>query len=215
MDMVAGETKTGRAEQRERSRTRILESAVRLFAERGYEGVRLDEIASAADVKRSLILYYFNSKDELWRCAAKQVSAAFNAAMHAKIAKARGSSPVDALRATIAASLDAFLEEPDFAKFMVREGGMKGPRVDWLVAHFAYAEVGYGGPELQEYVGKTILRDVLFSIFLSMAALGPLMEASLSRVSRKNAPGVHPMTRKNKDELVSHLVRLITSIEAV
>ena len=170
-------------------------------------------MAAEAGVKRSLILYYFNSKDELWRTAAAKVAATFNAAMHARIAGARGESPVATLRATLAASLDAFLEQPDFAKFMVREGGVPGPRVNWLVAHFQYAEVGYGGPELQEYVGKTILRDLLFSIFLSMAALGPLMEASLSQVSRKRATGVHPMSHKNKDELVDHLVRFITSIE--
>jgi AcrR family transcriptional regulator len=47
------------------SRDRILESAERVFAEKGFDGARVDEIARLAGVNKALIYYYFKSKDEI------------------------------------------------------------------------------------------------------------------------------------------------------
>ncbi len=40
----------------------ILESARKLFAEKGFEGVSMEDIAQASGVRKSLIYYYFPSK---------------------------------------------------------------------------------------------------------------------------------------------------------
>ncbi|HWT73866.1 MAG TPA: TetR/AcrR family transcriptional regulator [Mobilitalea sp.] len=47
------------------ARERILNTAVKIFAEKSYEGSRIDEIAKAANVPKSLIYYHFKSKDEI------------------------------------------------------------------------------------------------------------------------------------------------------
>ncbi|RYD61960.1 MAG: TetR/AcrR family transcriptional regulator, partial [Sphingomonadales bacterium] len=189
-----GAGKVTRAEQRDRSMAAILDTAVRLFAERGFSGVSLDEIAAETGLRRSLILYYYRSKDELWRAAATRVSSAFNATFGEKMAAVRGAAGEARLHATLTASLDAFLEQPDLPRFMVREGGTQSARLQWLVEHFDYATVEYGSPALRDYVGTTIMRDTMFAILLSMAALGPLMEASLSQAAGRRRSGIHPMT---------------------
>lgn len=43
----------------------ILDSAVRLFSERGYAGTSIADIASASAVQKSLIYYYFQSKEAI------------------------------------------------------------------------------------------------------------------------------------------------------
>lgn len=43
----------------------ILESAVRLFADRGYEATSLHDIASAAECSKASLLYHFTSKDAI------------------------------------------------------------------------------------------------------------------------------------------------------
>lgn len=43
----------------------ILDSAVRLFSERGYAGTSIADIATASDVQKSLIYYYFQNKEAL------------------------------------------------------------------------------------------------------------------------------------------------------
>jgi AcrR family transcriptional regulator len=44
---------------------RILEAAKMIFAKKGFDGSRVDEIAKAAHVPKSLIYYHFQSKDAI------------------------------------------------------------------------------------------------------------------------------------------------------
>ena len=47
------------------AREKILSTAVKIFAEKSFEGARIEEIAREAGVPKSLIYYHFKSKDEL------------------------------------------------------------------------------------------------------------------------------------------------------
>lgn len=47
------------------ARARIRDSAVRLFAERGFEGTTIREIAAAAGVSGGLVRHHFGSKEDL------------------------------------------------------------------------------------------------------------------------------------------------------
>ncbi|HCM28795.1 MAG: hypothetical protein A2Z99_19940 [Treponema sp. GWB1_62_6] len=53
-------------EEETTSKRRILEAASKIFAEKGYDGARVDEIAKRAAVNKALIYYYFpKGKEEL------------------------------------------------------------------------------------------------------------------------------------------------------
>jgi TetR/AcrR family transcriptional regulator len=47
------------------SKDRIIHAAEALFAQKGFEGARVDEIARQAGVNKALIYYYFKSKEEI------------------------------------------------------------------------------------------------------------------------------------------------------
>lgn len=47
------------------ARERIVSSAARLFLERSYHGVGVDELCAAADVRKGSFYHYFSSKSEL------------------------------------------------------------------------------------------------------------------------------------------------------
>ncbi|MBN1797968.1 MAG: TetR/AcrR family transcriptional regulator [Spirochaetales bacterium] len=63
----------------EESKQRILNTAARIFAEKGYDGARIDEIAREAEVNKALIYYYYKSKgailSELFRTFFKESTA--------------------------------------------------------------------------------------------------------------------------------------------
>lgn len=70
----------------QRNRQRILAAAERVFARQGFRGARLAEIAEAAGVPKSNLLYYFRTKETLyraliadildtWLCALGEISA--------------------------------------------------------------------------------------------------------------------------------------------
>ena len=56
---------TARKLSREDKRRRIIEAAIRVFAEKGFFGARVSEIAEAAGVADGTIYLYFKSKDDI------------------------------------------------------------------------------------------------------------------------------------------------------
>jgi TetR/AcrR family transcriptional regulator len=46
---------------------RILDAALMVFARHGYSGARIDQIAEAAEMSKPNLLYYFRTKEELYR----------------------------------------------------------------------------------------------------------------------------------------------------
>src|SRR5689334_20683301 len=63
------------------TRAKILEAALREFAEEGYAGARTDHIARAARVNIALLFYYFKSKDQLYGAVLEKIFADWNAAV--------------------------------------------------------------------------------------------------------------------------------------
>jgi len=57
------------------TRARILQKAREVFAEHGFDGANVREIAAAAETTHSMITYHFSSKEELWRDAVRNMFA--------------------------------------------------------------------------------------------------------------------------------------------
>lgn len=54
-----------KAKDSPRTKLKILEAAEKLFAEKGFDGARVDDIAEKAGVNKALIYYYFKSKRDI------------------------------------------------------------------------------------------------------------------------------------------------------
>lgn len=53
------------ADLRERARDQLLDTALRLFVERGYVGVRVEDIAKAAGISRATFYKHFSEREEI------------------------------------------------------------------------------------------------------------------------------------------------------
>lgn len=49
----------------ELTKAKILQAATKVFSEKGFDGARVDEIASRAKVNKAMIYYYFENKEKL------------------------------------------------------------------------------------------------------------------------------------------------------
>jgi AcrR family transcriptional regulator len=61
----------------EETRRRIIEVALRLFSERGYEGASTRDIAAAAGVNAPALQYYFDNKEGVYRACAEYIADAW------------------------------------------------------------------------------------------------------------------------------------------
>jgi AcrR family transcriptional regulator len=77
---VAQETEPPRQRDAERTQREILEAATREFAEQGFAGARVDEIADQTRTTKRMIYYYFGSKERLFVAVLERAYATIRAA---------------------------------------------------------------------------------------------------------------------------------------
>lgn len=115
----------------------LLDAAENLFSQRGYDGVSLGEIASAAGLSRGTPNYFFGSKELLYRSALERVFADRQAATVTAIKPVltwceRGGD-VSGLRRALAAGMEGYmtflLERPAFGRFISWEELAGGRRL--------------------------------------------------------------------------------------
>ncbi len=77
----SGNTRRTQAERRATSRHSVLESACRLFGDKGYYGTSVEEIAAECGLTARPIYHYFGSKKALFAAANERMEARIAAAM--------------------------------------------------------------------------------------------------------------------------------------
>jgi AcrR family transcriptional regulator len=108
-----------RTRDRERTRAEILAVATREFAEHGYSGARVDEIAERTRTTKRMLYYYFESKQGLF--------AAVLEAAYAEIRRKEQTievdhlDPVAAIRCVAELTFDHHESHPDFIRLVAIE----------------------------------------------------------------------------------------------
>ena len=69
-------------EYKEEAKSRILEAANKVFAERGYHEATMDDIAKRLGVSKGAIYLYFSSKEDLFEAMCKTAPQAFKEILH-------------------------------------------------------------------------------------------------------------------------------------
>ena len=78
---------------REQRRQQILDVANDLFAERGYEEVSVEDIASAAGVTRGLVHHYFGGRRDVYIALLERIGTVARRCGHRWVAALEGASP--------------------------------------------------------------------------------------------------------------------------
>jgi TetR/AcrR family transcriptional regulator len=115
--------------KRDKVEQAILAQAVRLFAERGFEGTSIADVAEGAGLSKQNLMYYFPTKGALYTRVLDDVLDDWLARM-ASLADADGASasePGEVLRAYVAAKLRFSREQPLASRVYALEviGGAK------------------------------------------------------------------------------------------
>lgn len=108
----------------DRTRRRILQAAIKLFAAHGFHAVSVDQIVGRARVNKRMVYHYFGSKDALFEAALSEVYQRIEQVEFDAVE--RGGSPREKL-SLLLESYFAFLDdEPEFTRLLQWENLEKG-----------------------------------------------------------------------------------------
>lgn len=96
---------------------KIERTAARLFAEKGYDGANLDDIAAELDLRGSSLYHYFSSKEDLFlRCLRHSADQVFARLRELASAQERGQAPSAVMRSLLREQI--LIEVRDYPEFV-------------------------------------------------------------------------------------------------
>ncbi|AUX28425.1 TetR family transcriptional regulator [Sorangium cellulosum] len=139
-------------------RTKILEAARRLFAERGFKGVNLDAVAAEAGCAKGALYLEFADKEALLREVVEQAFAAIRARFAAEVMGL--DSPLDRLVETLRFAYRQQAAEPLFGKLLREDPDLRAlrPQDDAASAAAAKAQVAQIAGWVDEGIARGEIR---------------------------------------------------------
>ena len=114
------------------SRDRIIHAAKVQFARTGFDGASTRQIAEVAKVAQSLLLYHFETKEDLWKAVMDRMFER-TSRLRAVVDGMEGASAAEKLKENISVFVDLCREDPDLHRLMTLEGRASSPRLEWLI----------------------------------------------------------------------------------
>jgi TetR/AcrR family transcriptional regulator len=109
----------------EKTRAALLEAAESLFAERGFDATRLEDIAERVGIRRASIVYYFKDKRELYDAVLAEVVGGLYDTMAQVLS--RDAPLSERIDAGISAWVDYVGRRPTIARIILREVANSSP----------------------------------------------------------------------------------------
>jgi len=160
----------------------LLDAALRSFADRGYDGTSVRELARVLGVSHNLIPQRFGSKEQLWYAAVEHGFGSLFTDM-LTVLEDPSDDPLDRLQAMVVRFVEANAANPSLLRIINQEAATAGPRLDHLFDTYIGPVQHFGQALLDELhaAGRIRTNDVGLVYFLMMnGAGGPLALPALA-----------------------------------
>ncbi len=120
------------------TKEKILDAALFIFAEQGFDAASIRDIANRAGATHPMITYHFGNKDKLWRAA---VSEMFDRLGREVIepSLSEGDDPSTTFRKLVFHYVRYCAQHPEHARLTIAETVRGGDRLEWMVETFVRA----------------------------------------------------------------------------
>lgn len=183
------------------TRSRILEAALDIFARKGFNQARLDEIASAADASRGSIYFYFPSKEKIFFALADRFADHLERAVVTAIGEE--THGMHRVQVALETCLNTFGRYRRAAQILLAQGAGFGPAFEdkrnQINERFARLIAGY----LDEAIAQGEIAPVNVKV-ISMAWMGSINALVMHWVNTNE-----PSPREILDALVPALLRSV------
>jgi TetR/AcrR family transcriptional regulator len=118
------------------TKQRILDCALNVFAEHGFDGTTVRDVAADAGVNHAMIHYYYSNKEELWRAAVAHLFGRIDKEIDYS-AEFLETLPTEAgFKEFVRRYVRYCARHPEHARLMVQESIRGGERLRWAVDEF-------------------------------------------------------------------------------
>jgi len=121
---AARPARSGRQRDATRTRADLLVVATRVFAEDGYSGARVDEIAEQTRTTKRMIYYYFGGKEQLYLAVLENAYRGIREAEQRL--DVRHLDPIEAIRSLAELTYDHHVSHPEFIRLVSIENIHQG-----------------------------------------------------------------------------------------
>ena len=115
------------------TRERLVDAALAVFGDLGFEGASTREIARRAGAALAALPYHFTTKDALWRAAADRIFGELTARIGRRLDGLDGVDRATQLRLVLREFVRFSAERPELHRFMMQVAFTSSDRLAWLV----------------------------------------------------------------------------------
>lgn len=142
MNSLTEQNEPPRQERAQRSRREILNAARMTFAQFGFEGANIRDIADQVGVTHTLIRYHFGNKLELWKAVVDDMFAGLSAAFSNDSTEELDLRTKEGLRSWLRLYIRYCAEHPEHVRMMIQESMAATERLEYMVDHIRRSHSG-------------------------------------------------------------------------
>ena len=197
----------------EKTRNAILTAAEELFAERGFDATRLEDIAGQVGIRRASIVYYFKDMREVYDAVIANVLGDLHDALEAALAP-QHPEPLARVEAVVSAFSLYVGNRPTTARLLLREIANATPGVvneAWRHAGPLVDLVRREFPENPEITNAGFAKQSPIHVASTVVGATVFFIAAMPRVLRNRGfdPTTHEHIEAHRDEMIRVVRRLL------
>jgi TetR/AcrR family transcriptional regulator len=202
---VGGARRTARRRVGRENLVRILKAAEEVFAETGFGGATMAEIADKAGLPKANLHYYFGTKEELYRAVLDDILAVWLTPIAAVRPEA---DPAEALADYVRAKMKATRERPHASRVFANEVLHGAPQIERYLSHDLRRIVDEKAAVLDGWIAAGRMAPVDTRHFFFMIWALTQHYADFAVQVRLVLDKTH-LDRKNWDHITAEVTRLV------
>ena len=120
-------------EESEKTKRKVLNAALKVFAQKGFSNAKLRDIAAIAGTTHSLIRHHFGSKDDLWKAVVDYGLQMQEDNLRKVIKRQKSADPVEIYRGTIASYISTIARHPELSNILMHDNSRSSPHLEYLI----------------------------------------------------------------------------------
>lgn len=125
-----------RASRGDRARKLLLDAALDCFSAYGFEGASMRLIAERAQISPPLLMYHFDSKENLWAAALEDIVGHYVEHIRDVLAENHALTATETLKIYLAEYIKLSAEKPQLLRIMTQQSIQESDKFEWLLDKF-------------------------------------------------------------------------------